>query len=494
VIPTRRGLLLVGLVLLSALLRAALMGPYYGWEESDYGNLAMVRGVLESGFTHFDMSHLPLYYGVSAAVMAVTGDAVIAAVGVSFVCGLLTVALSVVLADRIGGQTLGWVVGLIVALQPELALYSASSLREPLYGALVLSSLLALTRERLAWASLFAGLAFLTRMDAVLILGPVLAVHALGRPNRGQRLLRALLPLFLLVACWSLYCWQMYETWQFWGHATAVNLETGGQDKTLLSGLGVVLGLLGQTLSGHVGWGLVFGFPLGLMLVPWKGHSAHRSLALAAVLLLGFWLGIGLSAQHAPTHNLYWKWLYGVLPPFILISVMGLAGLVPRLKRMGGKPALVAGLCLTMGQGAWAMLGEMHRQVKLSQALYKPQLELARWLESNTPPQGHLLVDNIPGVWLNRRAHERELTSWFDVPVSPGNRVEMAIWLVGEEVSHVLWFREDWTQAPRVAPYLASPVVHDLGFVRLVPLQQESGYGWIFYRVDRSSKAPEGSP
>jgi hypothetical protein len=491
--PTRRGLLLVGLVLLAALLRAALMGPYYGWEESDYGNLAMVRGVLESGFVHYDMSHLPLYYGVSAAVMAVTGDAVLAAVGVAFVCGLLTVALSVVLADRIGGQTLAWVVGLIAVLQPELALYSASSLREPLYAALVLSCLLALTRERLAWASLFAGLAFLTRMDAVLVLGPVLAVHALGRPKRALRLLKALLPLFLLVAGWSLYCWQMFETWQFWGHATAVNLETGGQDKTLLSGLGVVLGLLGQTLSAHVGWALVLGFPLGLLLVPWRSHSAQRSVALAALLLLGFWLGIGMSAQHAPTHNLYWKWLYGVLPPFILISVMGLASLAPRLSRIGGKPVLVVALCLALGQGTWAMLGEMRRQVQLSQALYKPQLELARWLESNTPPQGHLLVDNIPGVWLDRRAHERELTSWFDVPVAPGNRGEMANWLRSERVSYVLWFQEDWTQAPRVAPYLASPVVHDLGIVRLVPLQQESGYGWIFYRVDPIAKALEGS-
>lgn len=473
------------------------MGPYYGWEESDYGNLAMVRGVLESGFVHYDMSHLPLYYGVSAALMAVTGDAVMAALGVSFVCGLLTVALSVVLADRIGGQTLGWVVGLIVVVQPELALYSASSLREPLYAVMVLSCLLALTRERLVWASLFAGLAFLTRMDALLILGPVLVVHALGReqrPLRVLRVLKALGPLLLLVAAWSFYCFQMYETWQFWGHATAVNLETGGEQKTLISGLGVVLGLLGQTLSTHLGWALVLGFPLGLLIVPWRRHGAHRSVALASVLLLGFWLGIGLSAQHAPTHNLYWKWLYGVLPPFILISVMGLGSLGPRLSRLGGKPVVVLALALAVGQGAWSMMGEMRRQVLLSQELYKPQLLLARWLESNAAPEAHLLVDNIPGVWLDRRAHERQLTSWFDVPVTPGNRAEMASWLVSEKVSYVLWFEEEWTQAPRIAPYLASPLVHDLGVVRLVPLQQEPGYGWIFYRVDSTQAPLEGSP
>ena len=69
----------------------------------------------------------------------------------------------------------------------------------------------------------------------------------------------------------------------------------------------------------------------------------------------------------------------------------------------------------------------------------------------------------------------------------------MAGWLKSQNVSYVLWFQEEWTQAPRIAPYLASPVVHDLGVVRLVPLQQESGYGWVFYRVD-SIDSPEGSP
>lgn len=488
--PTRRGLLLVGLVLLAALLRLALMGPYYGWEESDYGNLAMVRGVLESGFRHYDMSHLPLYYGVSAGVMAVTGDAVLAAVGVSFVCGLLTVALSVVLADRVGGQTLGWVVGLIVLVQPELALYSASSLREPLYAALVLGALLALTRERLAWASAMAGLAFLTRMDALLILGPVLLVHALGRRDRVLRVLRALGPLLLMAVAWSAYCWQVHGTWQFWAHATAVNLETGGQDKGLLSGLGVVASLLFRTLPAHGGWALLLGFPLGLAAVPWRQHGPLRTLALAALLLLGFWLGVGFSAQHAHTHNLYWKWLYGVWPPFIVISVMGLATLAPRLRKIGGGPVVVLGLCLALGQGAWAMLTEMGRQVALSQRLYKPQLELARWMEQEVDPQAHLLVDNIPGVWLDRRSHERTLTSWFDVPVAHNDRAGMASWLKQEQVQYVLWFQEDWTQAPKIAPYLASPVVHDLGLVRLVPLQQEPGYGWVFYRVDPLPNAP----
>lgn len=477
-------MLLSAVVLLAAVLRLALMGPYYGWEESDYGNLAMVRGVLESGFRHYDMNHLPLYYGVSAAVMAVVGDAVLAATGVSFVSGLFVVALSVVLADRVAGRRASWVVGLIVAVQPELSLYSATSLREPLYAALVLGALLALTRERLWVASLLSGLAFLTRMDALLILGPVLALHALGRGPRGLRLLHALGPLLGGVVLWSLYCQGMHGTWRFWEHAAAVNIATGGETKTLTSGMGVVLGLLFELLPSRLGWALMLGLPIGLLFTPWRQHSAQRSVSVAALLLLGFWLGIGLTAQHSPEHNLYWKWLYGVLPPLILLGVAGLERVGDRLQRIGGTPLVALGVVLALGQGAFAMLSETRRQIALSQELYKPQVELGRWLEGELEPGDRVLVDNIPGVWLDRRPHSFTLESWFDVPVQPGDRAGFAHYLARGEIRYVLWFREQWTQAPVIAPYLEDPVVHHLGQVKLVPLQEEPSYGWVFYRVE----------
>ena len=59
--------------------RLWLGSRFYGWEESDYGNLAMVRGVLASGFTAHELDHMPLYYALGAAVMALVGDASLAA-------------------------------------------------------------------------------------------------------------------------------------------------------------------------------------------------------------------------------------------------------------------------------------------------------------------------------------------------------------------------------------------------------------------------------
>ena len=486
----RRTLLVAGLLIAAGAWRAVLSTRYFGWEESDYGNLAMVRGVLESGFTHFDMNHLPMYYGLSALVMAVVGDAVVASKAVSMVAGMLTVAATVVLGDRLAGRGVAWTAGAVAVFQPELALYAASSLREPVYAAAVVSCLVMLTRERLAWASIFAGVAFLTRMDAILTLGPALMIHALGRPSRVLRVSTALGPLVLFVLAWAFYCSVVHGTWEFWGHSVAVNIETGGtelspeQQGWTQGGLAVSFALLTEVLPSRIGWALAFGLVIGLFGIPWRRHDARRTVGIAALSLLGFWLAIGFTAQHEPGHNLYWKWLHGVLPPIIVLGTIGVWRIGEQLNRLGGRIPVAIASVFAVLQAGHAFAKETQRQVDLSAQLYKPQLDLARWIESEIEVPVPLLVDNIPGCWIDRQEHGRELHTWFDVPVEPGDREGFAAWLREEHIGYVLWFQEEWTQAPVIAPWLGAATAHHLDGVILVPLREEPEYGWIFYRVE----------
>ncbi len=487
----------VALLVLAAAWRLVLGTRYYGWEESDYGNLAMARGVLESGFTHFDMNHLPLFYAASAAVLALVGDVIVATRVVSLLGGLATVALVVLLAWRLGGDRhrveAAWLAGLLVVFQPELALYSASSLREPLYAALLLGCLAALGRERLAAASVLAGLAFLVRFDALLILSPLLLLHALGRAPRIRRGLALALPLLLVVSLWSLYCHVDHGNWRFWEHSVSVNVDTGLGGEAELpgqwwrNGLQVALALLLRVLPGHLGHLLAVAGLLTVPLLALRGHGLARSTAALWLLATGFWLCIGFVGQHDPGHNLYWKWLMPVAPLWGLAAGVGLAWVWARLRRSLGAPAAWGLVLAALGTVLIQQWAETRRQLEVSAQLYKPQLELALYIEQEIPESVPMVLDNIPGCYIDRRPHQRRLHNWMDIPQPEGGREGLGAWLAQEEIGYVLWFREEWTQAPVVAPWLTSGGTQRLGSVTLVELEREDAYGWIWYVVQANT-------
>ena len=479
---------------------------YYGWEESDYGNLAMIKGVVDHGFTQYDMNHLPMYYFLAGVVMSVVGDAGLAGLIVSMGAGVLTVVLGVLLANQVGGRLAAGIAAVFLVVQPELALYSSSTLREPVYAVAVMACLLSLVRDRLAWASLFAGVAFLTRMDALLILGPVLFVHAVGARLSVRRLFSALLPLFSAVIAWSLYCGfhPEYQTFAFWGHSVSVNLETGGAQEGgglaawAKDGAGVSGVLWSKVLLSRIGLGLWLAWMATFLLTPWRSHGPRRTLGLASLLLLGFWLAIGFTAQHEPGHNLYWKWLHGVLPVGI---VLGSATLVRAHEKMGawmGRAGSSAVLALVLLQALLSMRAETQRQIQLSEQINGPQVSLAKWIEAETSENAALILDNIPERWLSRRDHGRSFHSWMDIVECPEipegcglTRAEFGNYLFENGISYVLWFKERWTKAPIAANYLGDEQDHVLGPVMLQPLRSdrlEEVDGWVFYEVVASGR------
>ena len=106
---------------------------------------------------------------------------------------------------------------------------------------------------------------------------------------------------------------------------------------------------------------------------------------------------------------------------------------------------------------------------------------LWNFIEEQAPKERLLLVDNIPACWINRKPHSFRLISWFDVPVSPSDPQQFAKWIEENNVWGVLWFKEEWTQAPKIAPFLESGTNWKYGDVQLKKHSQEEEYGWIFY-------------
>mgnify|MGYP007024791816 CR=1 FL=1 len=478
---------------------------YAGWEESDYGNLAMIHGVLEGGFRHYDMNHMPGYYALGAVVHAVVGDAVIAGRTVALLGGVAAWVLAVRLTALLASPRAAVLAGLLLAVQPEFSLYAASSLREPVYAAFVLATLWGIVRGREVQAGLWASAAFLVRFDAAAILGAVLLLHAIGAERgKARRAVRSLLPLVITVFAWSLYCRVDHGTFAFWSHAVQVNVETGlgaeaeGRGAWLAHGLRVVAGLGAWLLPWRIGWGIWAGAVLAVVLTPWTRPSPQRTVVAAGGALAGFWLAVGFVGQHDPGHNLYWKWMLPLVPVLVPMGAAALDAGATVLGKRRGRWAELLLIGLVVGQALVSELRETRRQVDLSATLYAPQRDLGRWFEGHIPADVPLLIDNIPACWIDRRAHERTLHSWFDVPVSPGDEAALAAWLDRTEVGWVLWFREDWTQAPGIAPVLAHGGTWESAGVQLTEVAREDAYGWILYEVTappgRSGRSHPGQP
>lgn len=459
---------------LAVVLRVWLTQHYYGWEESDYGNLAMIYGVWDSKFTHFDMNHMPGYYAVSALVYGVVQDSILAGKLVSVSSGLCVMGLSIRLSEKLGGHWMGVWVGCLLLLQPELLLYSTSSLREPLYTAFILGAVAAWLSQSAKLFSFCAVCAFSVRFEAPLFLLPMSLVGFKEWRQRGLILLCMLGG----ISAWMTYCWYTYETWAFWSHAAAVNVETGlSAEATSTSfwvqnGCRVVLGLFWEVLPQHMGWFVV----LGWLITPFVWRDSTRILFVWGwgLLMLGTWLGIAFVAQHEVHHNLYWKWMLPFVPILTMVAIFSWGRVLPKWGM------LIGGIFTVWTQGV-----ELHRQFELSERIYAPQVELAQWIELEIPSTESMILDNVPACWIRRQPQTYQMYSWFDLPVFQ-TPAELIQWAIEHEVYWVLFFEEEWTQAPIKAGFLSNLQNYENETGTILLQQEEKLYGWRWFTIVRA--------
>ena len=164
--------------------------------------------------------------------------------------------------------------------------------------------------------------------------------------------------------------------------------------------------------------------------------------------------------------------MYPLVPLWVLCAVVTLSRATP--KWVWG---------LVMVQAIFVQTKEILRQWELSEELYGPQIRLAQWMEGNLDPKKPLLVDNVPACWLRRDATVYTLHSWFDVPVFT-TKEDLLRWAKQEDVHWVLFFKEEWTQAPAKARFLLnSTETIDTTEGQIVLVDEETQYGWKWYHL-----------
>ncbi len=411
----------------AATVRFLLSQRFYGWEEGDYGNLMMIREVIDSRFTWFRTAHMPGWYSMAALVNWSSDDPRVPALCMTLLFSSLNVAVAGLLARKLLSPAAGWLAGSWLVFQPEMALYGASTLRSPVFTSIAFLGMAFLVWGGRARGFGLTALAFLVRMEAFFSFY-VPALWSWIR-DRGQGLRRIGMPLVLLfgvVLGWQAYislvqerclgvefnledidrCWET----AFMLGPVGVNLApdvhggSGGFDLTawLQQGLWTAWALLTWTLPRKISWTILVAAAIGLWaMLRGTGRPGSATVALYALFALGIWLLEGFLAHHSPNHNLYWVWL---LPAIPFLAVLGAGGWFAVDRRLAAAPRALRVLVFAalLASPAQTFLAETDHQLTRAEGWYRPQLELSRWMEDSLPSGTGVLVSSIPEVWLKR--------------------------------------------------------------------------------------------
>ncbi len=502
----RAALIQFSALVVAAIAYRVLLAPrFYGWEEGDYGNVMMVREVIDSNFTWFRTLHMPGWYTLAALPRLVVDSPRLTALAVTMAFSVVNVGLVALLARKLVSPSAGWLVGIWLVFQPEMALYGASQLRSPVYASFATLGLAALLWARRDSGFAFTALAFLTRMEGFF----TLLVPALWSwmQDAGRGLRGLLMPLAILggvVIGWQVYVTVGHGERQFfvWGPMSINAASAQATDDSLTlwlkEGGDTVWWLLTWTLPRKIGWAWWLLMAIGGVAL-WRGSArpGGRTVVAFAAFGMAFWLGTGFLAHHEPNHNLYWVWLLNTLPFLALVAAGGWGWLERRIE---GRRLRVAAWLAILVSAAPFFASETDYQMTRSERWYRPQLEFCTWLEENAAPGTGVLTSSIPEVWLKRQPSDLNIHSWWTLPeeVRPqGDQPPVApevfaAFLERERIDYVMWFSEEWTDSAKIAPWMMTGenmTAGNLGFTAIVqdPLPPE-GYGWILYLVTQRGR------
>ena len=498
------------LSLLALAYRLSLRNVYFGAEEEDYGNLGLILGTLQSGFTYIETQHMPLFTSLAALVTAATGDAELGGEAVALVSGALAVGAVTWIGWRWLHPVTGLLAGLLFVFHPDAALHAATPLRISTFVLFSLVGLALVGERRPLRGALLLSLAFLTRFEAAFTLLPALALLALVKRQKSYFLATGLFGGTVL--SWAIYYRSAEGTFKFWGDV--VSRTTDGSASLLhpTTLWGVLIGTVPDHLGHLIAIAVPFGF-LSLMSLKGDRTEQRRWLALCTAGVFGFFCLTVLLSSYAPDHNLFWKWSIAGAPLLLLCGSHALVLLGTRVwEYLYAQSALSLRTCLALGLVGLLALSSIgfdyfsvtRSQLERSAQWYGTQVNLMEWVEANYPKDVGLVADNIPATWLSRIQSERRVVRWSASRpetspevgqgpswVPPGmGPTEFGAWLLEHKLSLVVVFKENNRGSLDKAPWLCDLVPKTLGPARLQPIAREEGYGFIAWQVHGEGAGP----
>jgi arabinofuranosyltransferase len=286
----------------------------------------------------------PLYMGVLALLALPIGGAAAPFPDIAWILNALADALTCLLLIRIGYRLrspgAGWAAAALWAVSPMSVTFAVGGLETSLFILLLVSVLYFRLQGNLIAVSVLSGLAFLTRPDALILLGLVWGELVFSNLRRQGlwagtwTVLHAAFPFLLIAGAWSAFAFAFYGTilpHSMLAKTVAYRLDTGAGMIRLIQHYGTPF--FEQLTFGTAA--LIVTFPLYLFLTIVGIRRAEKAQPGAGAALAYPWLYFLVFSVANP---LIFRWYLAPPLPFLFLAIfMGWAALLEGVRAGQGR-------------------------------------------------------------------------------------------------------------------------------------------------------------
>jgi len=358
-------------------------------------NIALGRGFVYNVGERVLGTTTPMYTLLLAGLSFIWPDIPRLSHSIGLLAWMLCVPVIYGVGRVTGRERMGMAAAAFVGFNPLFL--GILGMETPLYVLLALSTFYFYLREQPIWAALCAGLAFLTRWDGILVVGVFLFAEMLKNKGRFSRA--------------GLVCAAIIIPWLAYSCVTFGSLLPNS-----------FFAKVGQGWNPRLGGAEIGPFGRGLAVIATSAYAQNRLFLLLPIFaVVGFFSVFYRKVKWWPL--LLWTMTYigafvalGVLqfpwyypplvPTFALLTAEGIEAVAQylslHLTRTAGQVAVMTALCaLCLLPNVDWLVKSQRRGIDPHSATY---LEVARWLQTHTPPDSSvaLLEIGIIGFYSDR--------------------------------------------------------------------------------------------
>lgn len=475
--------MLLFIIIIAALVsRIYISSIFYGQSSDEFANIFLVRSTFDSGFRGYPHLFMWFYYFMSGLLLFIINDALLAPKIVTILFGTASIFLAYSVAKKLFGEKEALLSCFLLAINPEFTIISSAPLREPVYTFFILLSVLLLINNRIFSGAFSVGMAFLTRMEGLLIGMPYYIIAGLNQKTKKKTLkISIILTIFVLFILFM----NLWVSEPFLYLTDTFKNQIYEQPKNTLffyEGLIPLIVRIYKSLSIFLGYSFALIGPniifLGLgayfLFKDRKNSFIYRVFMLCLASHMIFWLGYIFVFKRLVSD--YLRYLYPLAPFFMIMVSYGFFRLY-QIKRL--RPLIIAALIFNIISSYPVYYRNNGERYFLTSSSNQELIKASLWIQKNIPQGGEftILADGAPCFYLYRYPHQYNIYMWWRLHNKlrgPMDLDSLFSFMKENKVKYVVW-QNDNLCSVTVAPYLENFQEIEKPSGRLMPLKKFEG-------------------